>query len=132
MLPCGSHTWLCTYPPSLPPPKQVVLPQLCFDDADAELWEEDPQEFVRKGYDVLEDMMNPRTSASNFVTTIASKRAKPHLTPLMARLVEVMNTYLMAGAVCCWCVLLWLCCGCVVVWPWRVCVCVLWCGGLLC
>jgi len=27
---------------------QVVLPQLCFDDEDAELWEEDPQEFVRK------------------------------------------------------------------------------------
>lgn len=29
-------------------PKQVVLPQLCFNDEDAELWEEDPQEFVRK------------------------------------------------------------------------------------
>jgi hypothetical protein len=27
---------------------QVVLPQLCFDDEDAQLWEEDPQEFVRK------------------------------------------------------------------------------------
>lgn len=27
---------------------QVVLPQLCFDDEDAELWEDDPQEFVRK------------------------------------------------------------------------------------
>lgn len=27
---------------------QVVLPLLCFDEEDAELWEEDPQEFVRK------------------------------------------------------------------------------------
>jgi hypothetical protein len=26
----------------------VVLPLLCFDEEDAELWEEDPQEFVRK------------------------------------------------------------------------------------
>jgi hypothetical protein len=50
-----------------------------------------------QGYDVLEDMMSPRTSASNFVMTIASKRAKQHLTPLMARLVEVMNTYAAAG-----------------------------------
>lgn len=33
--------WLCAC-------VQVVLPQLCFDDEDAELWEEDPQEFVRK------------------------------------------------------------------------------------
>lgn len=41
--------------------------------------------------------MSPRTSASNFVMTIASKRAKQHLTPLMARLVEVMNTYAAAG-----------------------------------
>lgn len=41
--------------------------------------------------------MNPRTSASNFVTTIATKRAKHHLTPLMARLVEVMNRYAAAG-----------------------------------
>jgi hypothetical protein len=46
---------------------------------------------------VLEDMMSPRTSASNFVTTIAAKRAKQHMPPLMARLVEVMNTYAAAG-----------------------------------
>jgi hypothetical protein len=63
-----------------------------------------------QGYDVLEDMMSPRTSASNFVMTIASKRAKQHLTPLMARLVEVMNTYAAAGETlrrfCCQMVLL--------------------------
>jgi hypothetical protein len=51
-----------------------------------------------QGYDVLEDMMSPRTSASNFVTTIATKRAKNHLPPLMQRVVEVMNTYAAAGA----------------------------------
>jgi len=42
--------------------------------------------------------MSPRTSSSNFVQTVASKRAKHHLTQLMARLVEVMNTYAAAGA----------------------------------
>lgn len=42
--------------------------------------------------------MSPRTSSSNFVQTVASKRAKNHLTQLMARLVEVMNTYAAAGA----------------------------------
>lgn len=50
-----------------------------------------------QGYDVLEDMMSPRTSASNFVTTIATKRAKNHMQGLMARVVEVMNTYAAAG-----------------------------------
>ena len=26
----------------------VVFPMLCFDDEDAELWEDDPQEYIRK------------------------------------------------------------------------------------
>jgi hypothetical protein len=33
-------------PPSLPP--SVVFPLLCFDDEDAELWQDDPQEYIRK------------------------------------------------------------------------------------
>lgn len=41
--------------------------------------------------------MSPRTSAANFVTTMAAKRAKHHMPPLMARLVEVMNAYAAAG-----------------------------------
>uniref|UniRef100_A0A383WBL3 Importin N-terminal domain-containing protein n=1 Tax=Tetradesmus obliquus TaxID=3088 RepID=A0A383WBL3_TETOB len=72
---------------------QVVLPLLCFDEEDAELWKEDPQEFVRKGYDVLEDMMGTKTAAANFVTTLAQKKPKTHLPWLMARLVEVMNAH---------------------------------------
>jgi hypothetical protein len=28
---------------------------LCFDDKDKELWQEDPHEFVRKTYDIMED-----------------------------------------------------------------------------
>eukprot|EP00878_Enallax_costatus_P046967 GHUV01057304.1.p1 GENE.GHUV01057304.1~~GHUV01057304.1.p1 ORF type:complete len:796 (+),score=306.27 GHUV01057304.1:175-2562(+) len=72
---------------------QVVLPLLCFDAEDAELWEEDPQEFVRKGYDVLEDMLGTKTAAGNFVSTLAQKKPKTHLPPLMARLVEVMNAH---------------------------------------
>lgn len=37
--------YVCTAPASS---LQVVLPLLCFDAEDAELWEDDPQEFVRK------------------------------------------------------------------------------------
>jgi len=45
----------------------IVFPILCFDDADARLWAEDPQEYIRKGYDVIEEMYNPRTAAMNFL-----------------------------------------------------------------
>ena len=34
---------------------QVLFPMLCFDDKDKELWQEDPHEFVRKTYDIMED-----------------------------------------------------------------------------
>jgi importin-7 len=72
---------------------QVVLPLLCFDEEDAELWEDDPQEFVRKGYDVMEDMFGTKTAAANFVTTLAAKKAKGHLASLMRRLAEVMTAH---------------------------------------
>ncbi|KAF8071226.1 SAD2 [Scenedesmus sp. PABB004] len=72
---------------------QVVLPLMCFDAEDAELWEEDPQEFVRKGYDVLEDMLGTKTAAGNFVQTLAQKKPKSHLPWLLERLVGVMNAH---------------------------------------
>ena len=34
----------------------VAFPLMCFSDEDAQLWEEDPHEYIRKGYDILEDM----------------------------------------------------------------------------
>lgn len=46
-----------------------------------------------QGYDVLEDMLGTKTAAANFVSTLAQKKPKTHLPPLMARLVEVMNAH---------------------------------------
>ena len=36
---------------------------LAFDDLDQELWDEDPEEYIRKGYDIIEDIYSPKTSA---------------------------------------------------------------------
>ena len=68
---------------------QVVLPQLCFSVEDAELWVEDPQEFVRKGYDVLEDMFSTKTAAANFLHTLCFKKPKAHLHSCMTHLQQV-------------------------------------------
>jgi hypothetical protein len=47
--PCSTRPpHICASTLALVAAVQVVLPHLCFDDQDAELWEEDPQEFVRK------------------------------------------------------------------------------------
>ncbi|DBB04276.1 hypothetical protein WJX77_005934 [Trebouxia sp. C0004] len=62
---------------------RCVLPLMCFNDEDDELWREDPQEYIRKGYDIIEDMYSPKTSATNFVQELCGCRAKENLAPLL-------------------------------------------------
>lgn len=69
---------------------RVTFPLLCFTPADAELWEEDPQEYIRKGYDILEDMYSPRTAAMSFITQLVRKRPE-QLHPFLAFLVSVLH-----------------------------------------
>ncbi|CAH1436142.1 unnamed protein product [Lactuca virosa] len=34
---------------------EIIFPFMCFSDNDQKLWEEDPHEYVTKGYDIIED-----------------------------------------------------------------------------
>ncbi|KAJ6956784.1 hypothetical protein NC652_007753 [Populus alba x Populus x berolinensis] len=42
---------------------EIVFPLMCFNDNDQKLWDEDPHEYVRKGYDIIEDLYSPRTAS---------------------------------------------------------------------
>lgn len=75
----------------------VVFPILCFDDDDAQLWEEDPQEYIRKGYNIIEEMYNPRTAAMNFLHEICKVRGKHSLDFYMEHVVRCFNAYAAAG-----------------------------------
>ena len=55
---------------------ELAFPELCFNAEDAELWEEDPHEYVRKGYDIIEDMYSPRMAAMNLISEACSVRKK--------------------------------------------------------
>ncbi|KAL9269091.1 Importin beta-like SAD2-like protein [Drosera capensis] len=46
---------------------EIIFPLMCFNDNDQKLWDEDPHEYVRKGYDFFEDLYSPRTAAVDFV-----------------------------------------------------------------
>mmetsp|Transcript_4301 Transcript_4301/g.12984 ORF Transcript_4301/g.12984 Transcript_4301/m.12984 type:complete len:1030 (-) Transcript_4301:111-3200(-) len=72
---------------------KVVFPYLCINDADAALWEEDPIEYVRKAYDVLEDFYSPRAAACNVVFTLGKFRAKRTILPFLNYLAETLNEY---------------------------------------
>ena len=46
---------------------KVIVPITFYSDADAELWETDPHEYVRKTYDPMEDFTDPRMAAAELV-----------------------------------------------------------------
>ena len=48
---------------------------------DDELWEDDPQEYVRKSQDLIEDMYSPRMAACSYIQelVITGRRLKENL-----------------------------------------------------
>jgi len=70
---------------------QIIFPLMCHNAADAELWANDPHEFIRKGYDIIEDMYSPRTAAVQFLCELCTKRAKENLPKVMGFLVQILT-----------------------------------------
>jgi hypothetical protein len=54
----------------------VVIPEMTYTDDDAQLWQEDPQEYVRVCYDTMEDYYSPRSAASECLSTLCKTRRK--------------------------------------------------------
>lgn len=72
---------------------EIVFPLMCFSEEDAELWNEDPHEYVRKGYDIIEDMYSPRTAAVTLMGELVRLRGKDNLPKLLMFLVNILMTY---------------------------------------
>ncbi|XP_061364668.1 importin beta-like SAD2 isoform X1 [Gastrolobium bilobum] len=72
---------------------EIVFPLMCFNDNDQKLWDEDPHEYVRKGYDIIEDLYSPRTASMDFVSELVRKRGKENLQKFIQFVVEVFRRY---------------------------------------
>ncbi|KAJ8755293.1 hypothetical protein K2173_019091 [Erythroxylum novogranatense] len=72
---------------------EIVFPLMCFNDNDQKLWDEDPHEYVRKGYDIIEDLYSPRTAAMDFVSELVRKRGKENLQKFVLYIVEIFKRY---------------------------------------
>ncbi|GMI92940.1 enhanced miRNA activity 1, SUPER SENSITIVE TO ABA AND DROUGHT2, UNARMED 9 [Hibiscus trionum] len=72
---------------------EIVFPLMCFNDNDQKLWEEDPHEYVRKGYDIIEDLYSPRTASMDFVSELIRKRGKENLQKFIQFIVEIFKRY---------------------------------------
>ncbi|XWS13240.1 hypothetical protein CRYUN_Cryun36dG0020500 [Craigia yunnanensis] len=72
---------------------EIVFPLMCFNDDDQKLWEEDPHEYVRKGYDIIEDLYSPRTASMDFISELVRKRGKENLQKFIQFIVEIFKRY---------------------------------------
>ncbi|CAF2059526.1 unnamed protein product [Brassica napus] len=72
---------------------EVIFPLMCFNDNDQMLWEEDPHEYVRKGYDIIEDLYSPRTASMDFVTELVRKRGKDNFPKFIQFIVGTFTRY---------------------------------------
>lgn len=72
-----------------------IFPLVCFTNEDAELWEDDPHEYVRKTQDFIEDMYSPRTAAINYISelTKTGKRMKDNLPKVLAHVVSIFTRF---------------------------------------
>ncbi|XP_013630296.1 PREDICTED: importin beta-like SAD2 isoform X1 [Brassica oleracea var. oleracea] len=72
---------------------EIVFPLMCFTDSDQKLWEEDPHEYVRKGYNIIEDLYSPRTASMDFVNELVKKRGKENLPKFVQFVVGIFRSY---------------------------------------
>ncbi|GAB2295813.1 secondary alcohol dehydrogenase (SADH2) [Dionaea muscipula] len=72
---------------------EIIFPLMCFNDNDQKLWDEDPHEYVRKGYDIIEDLYSPRTASMDFVSELVRKRGKENLQKFINFIVEILRRY---------------------------------------
>ncbi|CAF2122421.1 unnamed protein product [Brassica napus] len=72
---------------------EIVFPLMCFNDSDQKLWEEDSHEYVRKGYNIIEDLYSPRTASMDFVNELVKKRGKENLPKFVQFVVGIFRSY---------------------------------------
>ncbi|KYQ94245.1 hypothetical protein DLAC_04540 [Tieghemostelium lacteum] len=91
-------TW-CAFKPKLQAFfETIVFPLICYDDRDQELFESDPQEFMRAQIDSSSSHMSkkfytPRLESVNFVIDAASKRGRQYFDSIMQFCIQKLNEY---------------------------------------
>ena len=72
---------------------ECTLPTMCPTPLDIKRFSEDPQEFVRRAHDPLEDFYEPRAAATALVGDLVRCKGKVVLDPLLQRIASVLEAY---------------------------------------
>ncbi|KAI9505769.1 Nonsense-mediated mRNA decay protein 5 [Coemansia spiralis] len=70
-----------------------IFPQMCFSEADQELWEDNPVEYVQKRIDPIDDFGSANMAASNLLVDFAIDRKKSTLSIILDFINKVLATY---------------------------------------
>lgn len=54
--------------------KDICFPLMCFSEEDANLWEEDPEEYIRSKFDIFAETTSAKSAAESLVCTACVKR----------------------------------------------------------
>lgn len=88
-----SITWLALKPHLAQFNQEIIFPYLWLTDKDMELWQDDPQEYLRKEADFMEEFFNPRNAAMSFLLNLVRYRGPDHLHQFMNFVVSVLMQY---------------------------------------
>jgi len=73
--------------------QQVLFPLLSITPAEQEEFEDDPVNFVRSQFDIMEEYYSPRKNVEDFIADLFRYRSKKNMIPLMEFLVNRLNEY---------------------------------------
>jgi len=86
-----AFSWKMLKPHSSAVIQEVLFPALCYTDADEELWQCDPHEYIRTKFDIFEDYVSPVMAAQTLLHTVCKKR-KDMLQKTMEFLMQVLTS----------------------------------------
>lgn len=71
--------------------EKFVFPHLTFNATKQALWENDPVEYIRMTVDEFENFATPVASATTFIFSMASNRAKTTFLPMIGLIGRVLQ-----------------------------------------
>lgn len=68
-----------------------LFPRMCFLDEDQEMWDEDPEEYVRVKLDPFDELYSAHSSSVNFILDLVKCRKKVMFVPVLTFINEILS-----------------------------------------
>ncbi|VVC45335.1 Armadillo-type fold,Armadillo-like helical,Importin-beta, N-terminal domain [Cinara cedri] len=69
-----AYTWKIIKPHVPTIIQDIIFPLMCHSDADQELWESDPHEYINQKFDIFEDLISPVMASQSILHSACKKR----------------------------------------------------------